>query len=332
MDKLYLLCFATCYFLCSCASESRMPLPSPTLNPEITQEISNPPTSTTIHTQTPDPSPSPTTTDAPTATITPAPTATPVPQANLSSFVFPYDVPQILSLWEEYPSIDRHIIYHITHRPELADPCGRHPGDIIIPITSGINLSGFSMDVLAPYSGELVKTWLDWRGEECLTLDIGYASNQKYHIDMYHTNTNTLARGGTIFGGNIIGALTNTYNNGGIEEAKVHLTLYAGSELSDPLNENLAPGAVDLFPYAIGPTLRAMYDANVQLLIRYEGANYCNMNSQQKIEAILTLLVEAGFCVDGSTVTYCGSQDTFQGLSFRQSAYDQRTILLRPTR
>jgi hypothetical protein len=108
--------------------------------------------------------------------------------------------------------------------------------------------------------------------------------------------------------------------------------LYAGSELSDPLNENLAPGSIDLFPYAIGPTLRAMYDHNVQLLIRYEGANYCNMSSQQKALAILTLLGDAGFCVEGSAVTYCGTSETFQGLAFRQYTYDDRTVLLQPAR
>lgn len=246
--------------------------------------------------------------------------------------MFPYDVSQVVKIWDDNSVMARHFIYHITHRPDQNDPCGRHPGDIIIPMTADSTLSGFGLNVIAPYSGTLVKNWKDWRGEECLTLDIGYASNIPYHFDVYHANTNTLGPGEFIQGGNFIGLLTNTYDNGGVEEAKVHFTLYAGSGLSDPLREYLAPGAVDLFPYAIGPTLRAMYDNNVQLLIRYEGANYCNMNSSQKIAAILDKLADAGFGVDGSRLTYMGSLETYQGLIFTQSTLDERTVMLQPLR
>ena len=67
-------------------------------------------------------------------TATPSPTATPVPDVNLESFVFPYDVSQVMTVWGnlQVPAKYRYFTYYIINRSSRAipysDPCGYHPG------------------------------------------------------------------------------------------------------------------------------------------------------------------------------------------------------------
>jgi hypothetical protein len=87
--------------------------------------------------------------------------------------------------------------------------------------------------------------------------------------------------------------------------------------------------STDIAPYAIPPTLRAGSIHSQPVVIVYEGVNYCNMTSREKIAAILdNYLPDAGFCIDGNLVTYCGDIPDFQGLAFTQQAFDERSVIL----
>jgi len=79
--------------------------------------------------------------------------------------------------------------------------------------------------------------------------------------------------------------------------------------------------------------MQAVYQYDLKLLLTYQGDNWCNMTSAEKINILLEkYLPEAGFCVDGNIVTYCGPREEFLGLTFTQYKvkFDDRSIMLTP--
>jgi hypothetical protein len=298
--------------------------------------IINPaPTETPIHVETANLIP-PTVTNtlSPTATFTP--TTTPIPDVNLESFVFPYDVPQVVAVWKQsnLPSQYRYFTYHITDRLDKSlnpdDPCGYHPGDAIIPIGSTKALSGFVIDVRMPYTAKLKNSWVPGGGGEAFTFFIGQSKGKSVYLDMYHTTSSSFSKTEWIMQGEVFGVLSQTMNYGGWNEAKVHFTLFNPSP-SGGTDLRQGATAIPLAPIALPPTLEQMFINNTKLLIIYQGDNWCNMKSAQKINTILEeYLPNAGFCVDGSKVSYCDKNDLFQGITFTQAKYDERSVMLTP--
>ena len=281
---------------------------------------------------------SPTVTDtlSPTATFTP--TATPIPDVNLEFFVFPYDVSQVVSVWEQLnvPAQYKYFTYHITDRLDKSlspdDPCGYHPGDAIIPIGSTKVLKDFVIDVKMPYAGKLKNSWIPGGGGEAFTFYIGQSGGKPAYLDMYHTTSSSFSRTEWIMQGEVFGFLSETMNYGGWNEAKVHFTLFNPSP-SGGTDLRQGATAIPLAPIALPSTLKAMYENNTKLLITYEGGNWCNMKSAEKISAILNeYLPNTGFCVDGAKVSYCGKNDLFQGIIFTQVKYDERSVMLTPVK
>jgi hypothetical protein len=80
--------------------------------------------------------------------------------------------------------------------------------------------------------------------------------------------------------------------------------------------------------------MQAAYQNDLRLLIVYEGPNSCDMNAQQKIDAILsTYLPNAGFCIEGQRISYCGKNTNYNGLVFTYTRWnDSRSIMLRPSK
>ena len=68
--------------------------------------------------------------------------------------------------------------------------------------------------------------------------------------------------------------------------------------------------------------------------ITYLGANYCYMTPKQEVDAILkTYLPNAGFCINGANITYCGNNLFFADPKFTQSTFDDdRSVMLKPTK
>jgi hypothetical protein len=89
--------------------------------------------------------------------------------------------------------------------------------------------------------------------------------------------------------------------------------------------------AIPLAPIGLPLTLEQMFIYNTKLLIPYQGDNWCNMKSAQKISTILEkYLPNAGFCVDKAKVYYCRKNELFQRITFTQGTYDERSVMLTP--
>ena len=277
----------------------------------------------------------PTSTLLPTATQ--IPTSTPVPDVDLESFAFPYDVSQVTAVWEQlhFAAKYRYFTYHLVNRISrdipYEDPCGYHPGDLIIPLGTTKPLDNFTIDVTLPYSGKLVDKWITQGGDDGFTFFIGNNHGKKVYLNIYHTTKSSLSVGQVFKQGDYFGSLTYTKDYGGWNETKVHLTLFnpAPNGSTDFLGSNITP--LDITSYALPPTMQAMFVNHMKLLITYQGENWCNMTSAQKINAILgEYLPNAGFCVDGTKVSYCGKNDLFQGINFTQATYDERSVMFTP--
>ena len=204
------------------------------------------------------------------------------------------------------------------------------PWDLIAPLGITYPLNNFLIDVKLPYSGELTDKWITDGNDDGFTFSIGTNANEKVYLNVYHTQKSNLSLGQSITQGEIFGSLTHTLNFGGWNETKVHFTLFnpAPDGNTDFLG-NIHP--LDITSFMLPPTMQAMFTNNINLLITYQGENYCNMTSTQKINAILaTYLPNAGFCVDGTKVKYCGTNASFKGLSFTETTYDERSIILVP--
>jgi len=78
--------------------------------------------------------------------------------------------------------------------------------------------------------------------------------------------------------------------------------------------------------------MQAAYKYDLKLLITYEGPNYCDMSPQQKVDAILaTYLPNAGYCIDGLEISYCGNNSGHNGERFEYYKWnDARSIMLTP--
>jgi hypothetical protein len=255
----------------------------------------------------------------------------------LESFAFPYDVSQVLAVWDELrvPAKYRYFTYHLVNRTNreipYADPCGYHPGDLIIPLGTSKPLDNFTIDVKLPYSGKLVKKWLTEGKDDGFTFFIGNSEGKNVYLNVYHTTKSSLSVGQIFKQEDFFGSLTYTKNYGGWDETKVHLTLFnpAADGGTDFLGSNITP--LDITSYALPPTMKAMFENRIKLLITYQGDNWCNMKSSQKISSILDkYLPNAGFCVDGAKVSYCGKNNLFQGINFTQTTYDERSVMLTP--
>ena len=80
--------------------------------------------------------------------------------------------------------------------------------------------------------------------------------------------------------------------------------------------------------------MQAAYNYDLKVMITYEGPNYCDMTPRQKFDAILmTYLPNAGFCVDGLNVSYCGINSELSGENFTYTLWnDSRSIMLTPNK
>jgi hypothetical protein len=329
-----IIAIVICAFLSAC-NGSIIPAIIPTLTYTVESSSTPLPTvrNTPIPTETPEPTKTPTT--IPTYTSTPKPTKTPLPQVKLEAFVFPFDVPQVVGVWDDYPGTFRYFTYHITHRPDHNDPCGYHPGDVIAPLgIIGRDISEFNIDVKMPYSGKLVNKWSPHGGGEGFTFELGQLNGRTVNLDSYHTSSSDLSLNQQVQQGNVYAHLDTTFRYDGLRGASVHLTLlYTGRNGAVDFMRAATSDILDLAAYALPPTLRAMYENDTDLLIVYEGASWCEMTQQEKIQAILSgYLPNAGFCIDGSRVNYCGSQEAYQGLAFSQYVYDARSVILQPVK
>lgn len=280
---------------------------------------------------------SPTITNTFSPTATQKPTETPTPDVNLESFVFPYDVSQVMVAWDDLrvPAKDRYFTYHLVNRTNreipYSDPCSYHPGETIIPLGTTKPLENFTIDVKLPYSGKLIDKWVTDGKDDGFTFFIGNNEGKKVYLNVYHTTKSNISVGQIFKQGEYFGSLTYTKNYGGWNETKVHLTLFnpAPNGSTDFLGSNITP--LDITSYALPPTMKAMSENHIKLLIIYEGENWCNMKSSQKISTILEkFLPNAGFCVDKAKVSYCGKNELFQGIAFTQATYDERSVMLTP--
>jgi hypothetical protein len=186
----------------------------------------------------------------------------------------------------------------------------------------------FDFPVYMPYDGELKRSWItealgpNRGGDLGFTFYVGDKDSHQYYLGVYHTDISPLKIGDIVPAGQVFAHLNRAKDNG-LWESKIHLTLLVDG--TDFMSANTA----DIAPYAIPPTLKAAHVHGENVVIRYEGPNYCNMTSPEKIEAILNdYLPNAGFCVDGSSVNYCGANSDFQGIAFTQQTLDERSVIL----
>ncbi len=247
------------------------------------------------------------------------------------SFIFPYDLADIVDQRAGISGADQFITYHITDRPDIDDPCGRHPGDVLVAL--GVypqRPSEFEFTVAMPYDGELVHRWItesdgpDRGGDIGMTFYVGEMGGDQYYFDIYHTDVSDLVEGDIVQRGQVIALLNRPkYNTYWV--SVIHITgLVNGQDF-------MSTETIDISPYAIPPTLKAAHAISETIEMIYEGPNYCNMNTDQMIAAMLDrYLPNAGFCVDGGAVNYCGDDPRFQGLSFTQETFDERSIILIP--
>jgi hypothetical protein len=304
-----------------------LPSPSPTAVNQATSTSTATPTSTGLP---PTATKTPTITLAPKPTNTKRPTSTPLPPVDLASFVFPFDVPQVVAAWDRFPGAARYFTYHITHRPARDDPCGYHPGDVIAAFgISEQDVAGFNIDVRMPYAGRLARAWTPGGGGEAFTFELGQYKGRALMLDSYHTNRSRLSLGQVIRQGDVYAHLTTTFRYGGWRESKIHLTLFHGTDFMRAPTSDI----VDLAPFALPAALQATHANLVDLVIIYEGAHWCRMSQEEKVQAILSVyLPGAGFCVDGARVRYCGTKEIYRGLLFTQTTNDARSVILRPAR
>jgi hypothetical protein len=248
-----------------------------------------------------------------------------------TSFIFPYDLADIIAQRANFPDSDPFLTYHITDRPDSNDPCGRHPGDVITALGVYSQPTGeFEFTVALPYDGELVHRWItesdgpNRGGDIGMTFYVGEMGGDQYYFDVYHTDVSDLAEGDIVQGGQVF-ALLNRPKDNGLWESKIHIAgLKNGTDF-------MSTDTIDISPYAIPPTLKAAHALSENVVLRYDGPNYCNMTTDQKIAVLLGPYLEnAGFCVDGGAVNYCGDDPRFQGLSFTQETFDERSIILIP--
>ena len=318
----FLLVLSSFVVLSGCMSSDNIQEDSPALPP---------PSAVPTRTHTPAVTP-------PTPTAIP-PTKTQAPEVVLDEFAFPYDVQYVLDLWKELnvPNKDRYFTYHLVNRVNreipYEDRCGYHPGDLIIPLGSTTPYDNFNIDVMMPYSGKLVRQWTTEGGDDGFTFYLGKNGGEDIYLNIYHTNVSNLSGGQYLNQGEIFGSLTYTNNFGGWNETKVHLTLFNPAEDGglDFLGDEIQ--IIDITSLALPITMQAMYQYNQSLLLTYQGDNWCNMTSNEKINILLEkYLPEAGFCIDGNIVTYCGSKEELNGLRFTQYKwrFDDRSIMLIP--
>jgi len=260
----------------------------------------------------------------------------PRPQFSPDSFVFPFDMAQVIAIRSQMPGVEPYFIYHITDRPDSNDPCGRHPGDCLIPL---INVAGelddFDIPVIMPYDGVLERSWVtDPVGEHSgadlgFTFYVGDMGGHAYYLDVYHTDTSPLEIGDVVTAGQVFAHLNRAKFSFGPWESKIHITLLVDG------TDFMSTETADIAPFALPGTLKAAHLQGQSVAIVYEGPNFCNMTSPEKIARIVNdYLPNAGFCTDGALVTYCGSDPRFQGLSFTQRQlpphWDGRGIELVP--
>jgi hypothetical protein len=314
--------FVVLVILClvsGCGKSGATAMPKPT-NTSLSTDI--------LATNTPEPTHTPIP-PMETATLTATPTATPRPQFDPSSFVFPYDLADVLAQRANIPYTDQFFTYHITDRPDANDPCGRHPGDILVPL--GVNQQpaiAFDFPVVMPYDGKLERSWVtqvlgpNRGGDLGFTFYVGDMDGHRYYLDVYHTDTSQLEIGDFVPAGQVF-AHQNRAKDNGLWVSVVHLTLLVDG------TDFMSTQTADIAPFAIPPTLKVAHAIGENVVLRFEGPNYCNMDSPQKIAALLNdYLPNAGFCVEGNSVNYCGANPAFQGLAFTQQTFDERSVIL----
>ena len=175
-------------------------LPSQTMPQLQTLQLgSNTPSAFIPATNTPSPTITLVPTSTQTNTITPSttptskPTLTPFPNVNLESFVFPYNVPQLMKVWDQLNISwqNRYITYHINNRSDRSIPyensCGYHPGDLICMLGSNTYYDNFLIDVILPYSGTLVDSWKTQGNDDGFTFFMGMNDDKKVYLNVYHT-------------------------------------------------------------------------------------------------------------------------------------------------
>ena len=329
--------FLICLITTGCKPD-QISKPNLMLMPIITSTLEITPTVTPTASPTASLTLTSTNTQAPTKT--PKPTVTPLPEVDLESFVFPYSVPHVMEVWNQLnvPQQNRHITFKIVNRIDRSIPyensCGYHPGDLIDMLESSIYYENFLIDAYLPYSGILVDSWITQGNDDGFTFFLGKNDDKKVYLNAYHTQLSHNSINQQFQQGDVFGSLTYTRDhcNCGWYETKVHFTLFNPAPnggldfLRDVVN------ILDITRYALPPTMQAAYKYDLKLLITYEGPNYCDMSPQQKVDAILaTYLPNAGYCIDGLEISYCGNNSGHNGERFEYYKWnDARSIMLTP--
>lgn len=145
------------------------------------------------------PTPTGTTVSTLSQTATCAATATPIPEIDLDSFIFPYDVPQVMKIWDQIGLSNkfRYISYHIANRPDRTipyeDSCGYHPGDQISMLHSTNFFEDFLIDVKMPYSGKLKTSWITEGDDDAFVFFVGSKDGEEVYLNSYHTTQSNIS-------------------------------------------------------------------------------------------------------------------------------------------
>lgn len=272
-------------------------------------------------TYTPRPSETPTPTSSP--THTPRPTHTPAPTEvplDLDSFYFPLDVNEI-KLEQPYGSTP--IEYKIATRP-VDDPCGSHAGDGVSP--AGLPQSAPvapNILVYSPYDATISNMYPAGGGGLTVVLKLGKdESGVSYFLDIAHVDKFYFDVGDEISEGQLIAEMDTWRIHGGYYEMQLHLGMAKDfSNFDHP--ENYQTLADILLPKLLTESSKH----TEPVLFTYEGPNFCNMISYEKINALLHYLETAGFTVTGNNIV---SDNKLGDLSFSWYQWDNRSILISP--
>ena len=304
-----LLCQYLFLHACSVPTIQATTTPSPTLTP----------TSTLTPTATPTETHTPTLTNIATPTITLSPMPTEIP-LDLYSFIFPLDVNEIKL---EQPPGSTPIEFKIATR-DKDDPCGGHAGDIVSPV--GLLNSPWTAPnilVYSPYDAVVYDICPAGGGGLTVVLSLGRdESGVEYFLDIAHIDKFYYDVGDEISNGQLIAEMDTWRIHGDYYEMQLHLGL-ARDFSGFPHPENYQIIAEILLPEMLSESKKF----STPVLFTYEGPNFCNMSSSEKINALFGYLEKAGFSIMGNDIL---SGDGQREILFTWYQWDYRSILISP--
>jgi hypothetical protein len=267
--------------------------------------------------------PPPTMTQTLTPTKIPRPTNSPTPtpvHIDFFDFMLPVDFTEILD--ERHP-YSAPITLHIAHRPDPNDPCGGHPGDALeLALYTPDNISAnekVNFDVFAPYSGIVQNIYTEaGGGGAVITFYLGENNSTPSYLDIIHIDNVFVEENQWVEQGDKIAELT-TFREHGSLIIQLHLALARDRSAFDHPENYL-----DITPFLIPTLLLEARRTMMDIVITYEGPNYCNMNSLEKINALTGYVSRAGYVVEGNEIL------DPNGNIFHWTKYDERSIKIKP--